>query len=61
MMEVIERWVAWHLPKRVVYWCVVREQSLSFQSTVVPLGNVYAFSSNEELSAVLSSGSVAAD
>jgi hypothetical protein len=34
-MEAIEKWIAWHLPRRVVYWCVVRGHSQTFQRQAV--------------------------
>jgi hypothetical protein len=27
MKEELERWIAFHLPKRVVYWCWIRAQA----------------------------------
>jgi hypothetical protein len=30
MKEAVERWIAWHLPKRVVCWCVIRAYAKGF-------------------------------
>jgi hypothetical protein len=34
--EDVERWIAWHLPRRVVYWCMVRSYGPGFSVRPIP-------------------------
>jgi hypothetical protein len=41
MLERIIQWIAWHLPKKLVYWCAIRLMSYAtfgkYENTEVPV------------------------